>query len=128
MTVTPTGLHHVSINVPDVPAGIAFYSDLLGLEQDHRRPAFGFGGAWLDAGDQQVHLIEGATPPNMGQHFALLYEDLDAVIDALRARGLEVGDPMPSGPDHRQAFVTDPWGNVIELHQYPAPGSAQHRA
>jgi glyoxylase I family protein len=124
MRVTPAGLHHVSINVPDVPAGTAFYCDLLGLVQDHERPDFGFGGAWLNAGNQQVHLIEGATPPKMGQHFALLYDDLDGVVEDLRARGLEVGDPVPSGPNHRQAFVTDPWGNVIELHQYPANGPA----
>jgi len=26
---------------------------------------------------------------------------------------------MPSGPNRHQAFVSDPWGNGIELHQHP---------
>jgi hypothetical protein len=53
----------------------------------------------------------------MGQHFALLYDDLTAVVAALRARGLTVRDPTLSGPQRFQTFVTDPWGNDVELHQ-----------
>ena len=30
------------------------------------RPAFGFGGAWLDVGAQQIHLIEAQVPPELG--------------------------------------------------------------
>ncbi len=47
------GLHHVSINVSDVGRALAFYTDVLGLQQRTDRPDFGFGGAWLDAGGQQ---------------------------------------------------------------------------
>jgi glyoxylase I family protein len=119
MTVIPSGLDHVALNVPDVPAAIEFYTSVLGLVQNFERPDFGFAGAWLDAGGQQVHLIELPAPPNMGQHFALLYDDLNAVVAALREQGLEVTDPVPSGPGRHQAFVTDPWGNRIELHQHP---------
>jgi len=46
----PAGLHHVSINVPDVPRALAFYVEVLGLTERSDRPDFGFGGAWLDAG------------------------------------------------------------------------------
>jgi glyoxylase I family protein len=119
VTVIPTGLDHVALNVPDVPAAIDFYTNVLGLVQDPGRPDFGIAGAWLNAGAQQVHLIELAAPPKMGQHFALLYDDLGAVVAALRAQGVEVSDPAPSGPNRQQAFVTDPWGNDIELHQHP---------
>ncbi len=119
MTVTPTGLDHVAINVPDVPAAIDFYTNVLGMTLNGERPDFGFAGAWLDAGGQQVHLIELPVPPSMGQHFALLYEDLEAVVDELRTQGFEVTDPKPSGPNRHQAFVNDPWGNAIELHQHP---------
>jgi catechol 2,3-dioxygenase-like lactoylglutathione lyase family enzyme len=118
VTVTPTGVDHVAINVEDVPAAITFYTEVLGLTQNHERPDFGFPGAWLDAGGQQVHLIELPPAPNVGQHFALLYADLDAVVAALRAQGLEVSDPNPSGPGRHQAFTTDPWGNSIELHNH----------
>ena len=112
----PLAVHHVSINVDDVQAGIAFYTDVLGLSQRGDRPDFGFGGAWLDAGGQQVHLIEGDVPERRGQHFALLVDDLDQVVAELRQRGLRVSDPSPVGTS-RQSFVNDPAGNQIELHQ-----------
>jgi catechol 2,3-dioxygenase-like lactoylglutathione lyase family enzyme len=112
----PAGVHHVSLNVADVDAALAFYVGDLGLRQRHDRPDLGIGGAWLDAGNQQIHLIEAPVPDNRGQHFALLVDDLDAVVEELRGRGLAVGDPTPIGPS-RQAFITDPSGNSIELHQ-----------
>jgi catechol 2,3-dioxygenase-like lactoylglutathione lyase family enzyme len=112
----PLAVHHVSINVEDVEAALSFYTGVLGLQPRTDRPDFGFGGAWLDAGGQQVHLIEGTPPPGLGQHFALLVEDLDGAVAELRGRGVEVSDPRPVGSS-RQAFVTDPSGNSIELHQ-----------
>lgn len=111
-----TGLHHVSINVSDVEAAIRFYTEVLGLSLRGDRPDFGFGGAWLDAGSQQVHLIEGEVPPGLGQHLALQVDDLDAAVAELRARAVEVRDPSPVGSG-RQTFVTDPSGNLVELHQ-----------
>jgi glyoxylase I family protein len=121
VNVTPTGVDHVSINVTDVPAALAFYTETMGLTQNFTRPDFGFPGAWLDtANGQQVHLIGGETPPNLGQHFALAFDDLPAVVEELRARGLQVSDPVDVGTTGRtQCFTTDPWGNGIELHQRP---------
>jgi glyoxylase I family protein len=112
----PLAVHHVSINVDDVDAALAFYTDVLGLEPRFDQPDFGFGGAWLDAGGQQVHLIEGTPPGPLGQHFALQVADLDDTIAELRGRAVEVSDPQPVGSS-RQAFVSDPSGNLIELHQ-----------
>jgi glyoxylase I family protein len=116
MGMRPLAVHHVSINVGDVEEALRFYCGTLGLEQRSDRPDFGFGGAWLDAGGQQVHLIEGTAPPDHGQHFALLVGDLDHTVAALRAEGLEVSDPRPVGSS-RQAFLSDPSGNRIELHE-----------
>ena len=112
----PSGVHHVSINVDDVHAAIGFYTDVLGLTARTDRPDFGFGGAWLDAGGQQVHLIEAGVPAGLGQHFALRVDDLDAVVDELRRAAVEVSDPSPVGTG-RQAFLHDPAGNLVELHQ-----------
>lgn len=112
----PLALHHVSLNVDDVVAALCFYSDVLGLVPRPDRPDLPFGGAWLDAGGQQVHLIEGRPPPGLGQHFALQVGDLDAAVSELRGRGVKVSDPRPVGSS-RQAFVTDPAGNLVELHQ-----------
>ena len=112
----PRAVHHVSINVDDVDVALDFYTNTLGLKRRGDRPDFGFGGAWLDAGGQQVHLIQGPPPPAQGQHFALQFDDLDSVISELRAAKVEVTDPIPVGPN-RQAFLSDPAGNQIELHQ-----------
>jgi glyoxylase I family protein len=109
-------VHHVSINVDEVDAALAFYVDVLGLVPRTDRPDLGFGGAWLDAGGQQVHLIEGQVPDAVGQHFALRVDDLDATVAELRQRDVEVSDPRPVASS-RQAFLRDPAGNLIELHQ-----------
>ncbi len=111
-----TGIHHVSINVDDVDAAVRFYTEVLGLTLREDRPDFGFPGAWLDAGPQQIHLIGGEVPPRLGQHLALQVADLDAAVAELRERQLQVSDPSPVGTG-RQAFVTDPAGNLVELHQ-----------
>jgi catechol 2,3-dioxygenase-like lactoylglutathione lyase family enzyme len=114
----PLAFHHVSINVDDVPAAVAFYTDVLGLDVRPDRPDFRFAGAWLDAGPggQQLHLIEAAVPAANGQHFALLVDDLDRTVAELRAKGVDISDPLPVGTG-RQSFLRDPAGNQIELHQ-----------
>jgi catechol 2,3-dioxygenase-like lactoylglutathione lyase family enzyme len=112
----PVGIHHVSINVSDVAAALAFYTEVLGLEQRTDRPEFGIGGHWLNAGGQQVHLIDMAMPDQRGQHFALQVADLDAVVAELRARGITVGEPMSTGVG-RQCNLHDPCGNLIELNE-----------
>lgn len=110
-------VHHVSINVDDVDAALGFYVDVLGLAPRRDRPPdLGVDGAWLDAGAQQVHLILAPPPTARGQHFALLVDDLDAVVDELRGRSVDVSDPVPVGRN-RQSFLHDPAGNLIELHQ-----------
>lgn len=115
----PLGVHHVSINVTDVDAALAFYTDVLGFRVRSDRPDFGFGGAWLDAGGQQLHLIEATSPPNLGQHFAVQVADLDATIGELRGKAIDVTDPSPVGRG-RQAFLTDPAGNTVELIEWAA--------
>jgi catechol 2,3-dioxygenase-like lactoylglutathione lyase family enzyme len=113
------GVHHVSINVDDVPAALDFYVGRLGMKQRADRPDLGVGGAWLDVGGQQVHLIEAQVPEAAGQHFAILVDDLDAVVTELRGHGIKVSDPRQVGTG-RQSFLRDPAGNQLELQQ---PGS-----
>ena len=110
----------MSINVRDAAESIEFYTNVLGLVARDDRPDFPFGGAWLDIGDQQVHLIEGEVPHGCGQHFAIRVADLDAAVAELREQDIEVGDPKGVG-SARQTFLFDPSGNMIELHE---PASA----
>lgn len=116
----PIGVHHVSINVVDLAEATAFYVERIGLTRRDDRPDLGVGGAWLDAGSQQVHLIETACPEDRGQHFALEVADLAACVEELRADGIDVSDPSPIGTG-RQAFLHDPSGNLVELHQPARP-------
>jgi glyoxylase I family protein len=112
----PVAIHHVSVNVSNVDASLAFYTDVLGGSLRDDRPDFSFGGAWIDIGPQQVHLIEGRVPDSLGQHFAIQVRDLDDTVTELRSSGLVVSDPVPVG-SNRQAFVNDPDGNTVELHE-----------
>jgi catechol 2,3-dioxygenase-like lactoylglutathione lyase family enzyme len=112
----PLAVHHVSVNVTDVDAALAFYTDVLGGTVRGDRPDFGISGAWIDMGASQLHLIEAGPPPALGQHFALRVADLDAAVAELRARDVPVGDPSPVGPG-LQTFVVDPAGNTVELYQ-----------
>jgi glyoxylase I family protein len=118
----PRGVHHVSINVRDSDASVRFYTEILGLTLRSDRPDFPFGGAWLDLGPQQLHLIEGEVPNDHGQHFAIEVDDLDAVVAELRVVDVEVRDPNPVGTG-RQTFVHDPDGNTVELHEPGRPSS-----
>jgi glyoxylase I family protein len=112
----PVAVHHVSVNVSDPDRSVEFYTEVLGGTVRDDRPDFDFGGAWIDLGATQVHLIEASVPPNLGQHFAILVDDLDAAVRELRAKGLDVGDARAVGPN-RQTFVDDPDGNMVEIHQ-----------
>jgi glyoxylase I family protein len=120
--VEPLAIHHVSVNVSDVNDSVAFYTEVLGGTLRDDRPDLGVAGAWINLGTQQVHLVEAPVPPNAGQHFAIRVGDLDAVVDELRSRGLDVGDPFSVGPN-RQTFVNDPAGNLLELNQAAATPS-----
>ena len=115
----PLCVHHVSINVADVTTGIAFYTGVLGGTVRDDRPALGIGGAWIDLGATQVHLIEAAVPANLGQHFAIQVGDLDEVVAELRGVAVAVSDPVAIGAN-RQSFLEDPFGNAIELHEVAA--------
>jgi catechol 2,3-dioxygenase-like lactoylglutathione lyase family enzyme len=113
--VKPAGVHHVAICVGDAEAGLAFYRDVLGMEQ-LPRPDLG-PGYWLDAGGQQVHLMEADLPAPAANHFAIRVDDLAAAVADLQARGVQVDRiPLVPGSGH-QAFLHDPFGNFLELNQ-----------
>jgi glyoxylase I family protein len=112
----PAGIHHVSVCVRDSAEAVAFYVDVLGCVE-LPRPDFGFGGHWLDAGGQQVHLMESDAPRPQGDHFAIRVDDLEAAVNDIRAAGVTVNTlPHMAGAGH-QAFLQDPSGNTIELNQ-----------
>ncbi len=115
--MTISGIHHVAICVPDVEAATRFYVDVLGFSIRDDRPDFGFPGAWLDIGGQQVHLMEVEGSPAPLQHFALQVDDLDEAVAAVQAKGVTVRRSSHFPGAGHQAFLHDPGGNEIELNQ-----------
>lgn len=113
----------MQVNAPDVDEAVAFYG-LLGMTRRDDRPGLRRAGVWLDAGPQQIHIIEAQAPADLGQHFALEFDDLDGVVASLRERGITVGDPVALGAGlPRQAVVHDPAGNRVELREPRLPSS-----
>jgi glyoxylase I family protein len=111
------GIHHVSINVEDVNAALAFYVDVLGLTP-LPRPDMGFPGAWLRAGNQEIHLLGlSSGTPVKEQHFAFQVKDVDAVATELRQLGHSVSKVSEIQGICRQIFSHDPSGNMVEFNQ-----------
>ncbi|MDQ1520846.1 MAG: glyoxylase family protein [Actinomycetota bacterium] len=111
----PAGVHHVAICVADADQALVFYRDVLGMTQ-LPRPDLG-PGYWLDAGGQQVHLMEAELPPPAANHFAIRVDDIDSAVADLQAEGVDVHrSPLVPGAGH-QAFLHDPFGNFLELNQ-----------
>jgi glyoxylase I family protein len=114
-------LHHVSFRVDDLEAALDFYGRILGFTA-LARPDLGFRGAWLQAGDVQVHLLELVAdestgfPPNQvsgkANHVAFSVRDLEAYRRYLQEQGLDITGAASALP---QMFVKDPSGNVIEF-------------
>lgn len=111
-------VHHVSFAVKNLEASRAFYEGVLGLEPVPR-PDFGIPGAWLQAGQAQIHLIQnaetangsGATSP-VANHCAFEIDSFDETLDDLATLGIDLVAEMS---DSRQCWIADPDGNVIEL-------------
>jgi len=131
-------LDHGALLVSHVEQAVRFYVDALGLEEAPRPPTFDTPGAWLQVGDQQIHLV-GETEPGRarelnpqydraeiaigyGNHLALLVDDLDATLAcAARAGVTPPGEVIARGDGVRRTFVTDPDGHVIELMERGVP-------
>ncbi|MCG6940654.1 MAG: VOC family protein [Thiohalocapsa sp.] len=115
------GLHHVSVLVADTERALGFYRDLLGLPVSPDRPVMAYGGAWLQVGPQQIHLLELPNPdpvtgrPEHGgrdRHVALTITDLDTLAARLDGAGIPY---TRSRSGRRAMFCRDPDGNAVEL-------------
>ena len=119
-------MNHVSLLVRDTARALDFYHGLLGLPVDASRPDLGFPGAFLDAGNAQIHLLELASPAaqdanlkhgGRDRHVALEVVDLEAVIAELERTGVAY---TLSRSGRRALFCRDPDGNAVELVEHTA--------
>ena len=117
------GLAHVCFTVKDLDRSIDFYCRQLGF-----RPGFDFNkdgkrfGVYLHiSGRNFIELFEG-TPEAVGKssyrHLCLEVKDMPQTLADLRGKQVQVGQAK-LGMDHSwQAWLSDPDGNRIELHEY----------
>ena len=112
-----SAIHHVSINVDDVPTAEKFYVDVLGCDVLDR-PDLGFPGAWLQVGEQQIHLMGMNTgKPLREQHFAFLVDNLEDIRAELDKSGIPLSKSQTIPGVCIQAFAHDPSGNMLEFNQ-----------
>jgi len=120
-----TGLSHVCFHVTDLQRSISFYRDKLGLplafelnlNQGKVR------GVYLRAGGRTfIELFQGTPIPTPKEatykHICLEVDDIEKTVAVLRERGVTVGDIKLGGDQSYQAWLADPDGNRIELHQF----------
>jgi len=117
---------HVSFIVKDTGRALAFYGDVLAMPVNNERPDLGYPGAWLQCGDQQIHLLELPNPdpvtgrPEHGgrdRHAAFSVEALNKLMDKLDNAGV-VYTLSKSG--RRALFCRDPDGNALEFIETPS--------
>lgn len=119
-----TRLAHVCIGADDLAETEKFYCDTLGMEK-----AFDFVkndepyGFYVKAGEMTfIEVFMQTEAANLDKpimkHLCLQVADLDAVIEILTGKGLEVTTKKRGGDKSWQAWITDPSGVRIELMQY----------
>ncbi|MDH5517233.1 MAG: VOC family protein [Gammaproteobacteria bacterium] len=113
-------MHHCSVIVNNTNDSLAFYQGVLGLELDSARPDLGYPGAWLNVGQQQIHLLELPNPDSAAsrplhggrdRHMALLVDDLQQLIQALDNAGIAYS---LSKSGRKALFCRDPDANAVE--------------
>ena len=112
------GLDHVQLAMPPGQESLAreFYSGILGLSEV-AKPAnlANRGGAWFESGSLWVHLgVEADFRPAKKAHPAFLVKRLDELTLHLQRAGIAVITDEPL-PGYNRIFVSDPFGNRIEL-------------
>jgi catechol-2,3-dioxygenase len=120
--VTVSNLAELTLQVRDLEALEAFYTDVFGLrvlkrEDDRVWLAAGSHarlGLWLpgekefgDQGGAHVHYAFSAEPGT-----------LDALTDRIRGRGIDLRGPVEHPGGDRSIYVEDPEGNVVEVWDF----------
>lgn len=123
---------HTSITVRDLERSLAFYTGVLGLEFERRRPIpenqaeIAFVRDPSSGARIELTCWEGKSAIEAGEqldHLAFEVADLEAFLGKARAQGVRVAkEPYRlQGGSGRIAFVLDPDDVWIELIE-PAPG------
>jgi catechol 2,3-dioxygenase-like lactoylglutathione lyase family enzyme len=113
-------MNHFTITAEDRAKTLAFYCDLLGL-QEGQRPELGFPGAWLYAGGEQavLHIYWDRPMPvqrtGVIDHMAFSARGLREVKARFDAAGIQYDLRQQAGSGTWQLFSFDPNGARVEL-------------
>lgn len=111
-------LDHVQLAMPAgrEDEAVAFYEGVLGLPEVAKPPHLAArGGCWFERGPLKLHLgVDADFRPARKAHPALVVRGLPALVEHLRAVGVEVRDEEPL-PGFDRVYVDDPFGNRLEL-------------
>jgi catechol 2,3-dioxygenase-like lactoylglutathione lyase family enzyme len=111
-------LHHVQLAMPagGETAARDFYAAALGLTEVAKPAALAKkGGVWFRSDGIEIHLgVEEDFRPARKAHPALLVANLAALLARCQALGYAV-NPGDQIPGYHRAYVSDPFGNRVEL-------------
>ena len=105
---------YITLGLPDLARGQAFYAAVLGWRFTPRRSEHG---AQVEEVVPMVGLTD-AGDPDRGAVLAYRVDDIDAAVAAVRAHGGTIGDP-PREPYAMAAEGVDNQGIPFYLHQMP---------
>jgi lactoylglutathione lyase len=133
-------LAHLNFVTTDLPQIIDFYVNKLGLPvkftlKDTEGVPFGYyfecgHATFIEFFDQALAArfwggpVEALSPGTRYRHFCLEVTGLDEFCEKLRLRGVAVTAITLGMDNSRQAWISDPDGNAIELMEY-GPASLQ---
>jgi catechol 2,3-dioxygenase-like lactoylglutathione lyase family enzyme len=111
-------IDHVQLSIPPDSEDLAraFYGGVLGLQEKPKpEHLVQRGGVWFEQDDLKLHLgVDRNFRPAKKAHPGLLVEDLERLVSRCQKAGygVVVGEGIEN---YRQVYVTDPFGNRIEL-------------
>ena len=119
-----TGMNHFNILTDDVERTVAFYRDVVGLENGPR-PDLGFPGAWMYASGRPILHISGGRKkddlrPGVIDRMAFSASGLGDVIARLDRMGIHYAHRRQAGAGTWQVFFFDPNGARVELDFDPS--------
>lgn len=121
MTTVPiVRVDHVQLAMPEgrEVEAVSFYEGILGISHVPKPPHLAArGGCWFEDGDLKVHLgVDHDFRAATKAHPAFIVDNVRALAQTLAQAGFAVKDDEPlEGYD--RVYVTDPFGNRIELMQ-----------
>ena len=112
-------IDHVQLAIPPSaePEARRFYIGILGFEEIPKPQELAKrGGAWFRSGVAALHLgVEPDFRPAKKAHPALRCAGYDALLAKLKANGVDIIDDGTLFAGVRHCYVSDPFGNRIEL-------------